>query len=69
MDNRREYMRCIEDISTLLSAVPIFTLCNVVCGGECCAVGGFQNTAQEQCQKKIRRFLMSYLGKEGEHEG
>lgn len=69
MGAKEEYLRGIDDVSTILSAVPIFSLCDVVCGGACCAVGGFQNTAQEQCQKKIRRFLVSYLGKEGEHEG
>lgn len=64
----RKYMECIDDVSLILSAIPIFKLCDVVCGGECCAIEGFSGTAQRQCQRKIKEFLLQYV--EGEtHDG
>ena len=43
MENKNNNLVDIDDVSCLLAAIPIFTLCDVVCGGRCCAIQGFSD--------------------------
>ena len=35
----------------------ILSPCEVICGGECSAIGNLEQTAMDQCKKKIIDFL------------
>ena len=67
MENKNNNLVDIDDVSCLLAAIPIFTLCDVVCGGRCCAIQGFSDKPEVQCQRKIKKFLLEYIGEA--HDG
>ena len=65
MENKNKNLVDIDDVSCLLAA--IFTLCDVVCGGKCCAIQSFSAKPEVQCQRKIKEFLLEYIGEA--HDG
>lgn len=67
MEIKNKNLVDIDDVSCLLAAIPIFTLCDVVCGGRCCAIQGFSDKPEVQCQRKIKKFLLEYIGEA--HDG
>lgn len=67
MENKNKNLVDIDDVSCLLDAIPIFTLCDVVCGGKCCAIQSFSAKPEVQCQRKIKEFLLEYIGEA--HDG
>lgn len=46
-----------EDMADFLLDKVILSPCEVVCGGECSAIGNIEQTAMDQCKKKIIDFL------------
>lgn len=49
--------RSPEDMADFLLDKVILSPCEVVCGGECSAIGNLEQTAMDQCKKKIIDFL------------
>lgn len=49
--------RSPEDMAEFLLDKVILSPCEVICGGECSAIGNLEQTAMDQCKKKIIDFL------------
>lgn len=55
MENKNKNLVDIDDVSCLLAAIPIFTLCDVVCGGKCCAIQSFFGQTRSSVSKENQR--------------
>ena len=49
--------RSPEDMAEFLLDKVILSPCEVICGGECSAIGNLEQIAMDQCKKKIIDFL------------
>ena len=56
MENKNKNLVDIDDVSCLLAAIPIFTLCDVVCGGKCCAIQSFRPNQKFSVKGKSKNF-------------
>lgn len=51
----------MQKLVEVMTGNAVFSICDLVCNGECVAIGGFNSSKAEICKSKITAFLKKYL--------
>lgn len=51
----------MQKLVKVMAGNAVFSICDMVCNGECAAIGGFNTSKAEACKSKIAAFLSRYL--------